>query len=138
MFVVVFCDDKEQAAADTIAKIDRVSKLVTRGGVTMKVQFMAKSLMDNFGEQSTSYEKGSCPKRDSSSPYRKDGGSSNKQDRPDSRGRQYNCRGSFKSHERNNFVRGATARTLKGTQAITQVTLITLSYKLGSEVMHRG
>ena len=53
MFVVVFCDDKEQAAADTIAKIDRVSKLVTRGGVTMKVQFMAKSLMDNFGEQGT-------------------------------------------------------------------------------------
>ena len=46
-------DLKATSTTDTIAKINRLSKLVTRGGVTLKDLFMAKSLMDNIGEHGT-------------------------------------------------------------------------------------
>ena len=38
---------------DTIAKIDHLSKLVTRVAATLKDLHMAKSLIDNVGEQGT-------------------------------------------------------------------------------------
>ena len=46
-------DLKATSATNTIAKTDRLSILVTGGGITLKDLFMAKSLMDNIGEQGT-------------------------------------------------------------------------------------
>ena len=41
---------KATTATDTIAKINRLSKLASGGGIPLKDLFMAKSLMDNIGE----------------------------------------------------------------------------------------
>ena len=46
-------DLKATSATNIIAKIDRLLKLVTGGGVTWENLFMAKSLMDNIGEKGT-------------------------------------------------------------------------------------
>ena len=124
-------DHKFKSATDTTAKIDRCiserplygqvfwTTLVNRAHLGSFRLWVCPMIMTE--PQSTSslrppsvfpillsdsifYEKGSCPKRDNRPLYKKDIGSSNKQDRSDSRGRQYNHRGSFGSQDRNNSL----------------------------------
>ena len=92
---------KATYADDTIAKIDSLSKYISEQGTLGVLQTMSPSedydettmyVKFKFSPSSPSesifFEKGSRPRQDNRPPYRKDGGSSNKQERSDSQGRQ--------------------------------------------------